>query len=62
MDYTPYFIRCLVKQLLNPLKLEIISKNFVWSTKSHRSTIFEIFGLGPKTLCVGFQLLVEVQR
>lgn len=54
------------KQLQNPLKLEIIRKNFVWDTKSHRSTILKIFGLGPKTLCVDFQLLqllsIEVQN
>lgn len=62
MEYIPHFVMCLVKQLLYPLKLEIIGKNFIWNSKIHRSTIFKIFGLGPKALCVDFQLLVEVQR
>lgn len=53
---------CLVKQLLNPLKLEFIRKNFIWSTKSHKSTIFKIFGSVLKKLFVDFQLPVEVHR
>lgn len=61
MDYIPHFIICLIKRLLNPLKLEIITKDFIWNSKIRRSIIFKIFGSGPKTLCVDFQLL-EVQR
>lgn len=47
MDYVPHFMMCLVKQLLNPLKLETIRKNFLWSTKSHK--ILKLFGSGLKT-------------
>ena len=54
MHYISCFMICLGKQLLNPLKLETIRKNFIWSTKSHKGVFFKIFGSGPKALCVDF--------
>lgn len=63
MAYILCFVMCLVKQLIYLLKLEAIGKNFIWNTKSHESISFLIFGSGPKTICVDFQLPVEeVQR